>query len=177
MKRAKKPPHKNTNRRSIIMNKRQAIIAGIFWTTLIFVLGMGPLGMQDEMKVRHRPGPGPSDPRPKAPRPLIISPLMDCLHRLQLSEENRETITTLLDGHRHEQRDRRDIIKTAVNTFLTVLTDPESSEETIAEAKQRVAGTLTEGLTKEVDLVHTIIDLLSEAQKENLSLCFDVCSD
>ena len=98
------------------MKIRQAIIIGYLMASIIVVLGMGPFGVHGEISGPHRPGPGMHDPRPEGPPPLIISRLLDCLHRLELSEENHKAITALLEAHRRSQQDKIAAIKEKIES-------------------------------------------------------------
>ncbi|MBU0996081.1 MAG: hypothetical protein KJ737_26595 [Proteobacteria bacterium] len=103
----------------------------------------------------------------------LLKRLYRCLNNLDLSDDVRAVLATVLKDYRDAQETRNDAMKTAVKTYWDVLTAPELDEAALEAAENAIAGLKDQDLNLKFELVLAIRNLLSEDQIAELSDCFD----
>lgn len=107
----------------------------------------------------------------------VLHQLFHCMQDLDLSDETRDAIETLLADYREGALERLEMFREARLTYWEVLTAPTLDEEALAAAEAAIIEIRNENMTAKFDLAYAIRALLTDDQIAALSTCFDAAAD
>jgi Spy/CpxP family protein refolding chaperone len=106
-------------------------------------------------------------------RHAIMKRLLHCLKDLNLSDETKNQLKSLLSDYREAQEVQNQAMLEAAETYWNLLTAVILDEAAIEEAESRIESLNSEDMALRLDLLKSIRNLLSEEEIAQLSGCFD----
>lgn len=109
-------------------------------------------------------------------RHALMKRLVRCLYQLNLSDETRLEITTLMDEFRTSQATQNSAMRDAMATYWEILTAPVLDDAALTQAEDDIMALKTEDMELKFNLARAIRGLLSEDEAAELADCLDLQS-
>ena len=107
-------------------------------------------------------------------RHTLLKRLVRCLYQLNLSDETRSAIVTLMDDFQTSQTAQNAAMRDAMATYWEIIIAPVLDEAALTQAEDDIMALKTEDMELKFNLARAIRGLLSEEEAAQLADCFDL---